>query len=73
LKVNEETSGISHLGEFMSHIIIHPSNSPTCQVEIEDPSKEYEAVIRSVGNKFKALLNRLSCEKIKINVTHHLG
>ena len=34
--------------------IIPPSNPPTCQVELEDPGKAYEAVIRSVGSKFKA-------------------
>jgi hypothetical protein len=57
--VNEETSGTSHSGEFMSDIIIPPSNPPTCQVEIEGPGKEYEAVIWSVGNKFEALFNGL--------------
>jgi hypothetical protein len=34
--------------------IIPPSDPPTCQVEIEDPGKAYEAVIGSVGNKFEA-------------------
>ena len=37
------------------------------RLEIEDPGKGYEAVIGSVGNKFEALLNGLSREKIKIN------
>jgi hypothetical protein len=50
--------------------IIPPSNPPTCQVEIEDPGKAYEAVIGSVGNKFEALLSGLSREKIKINLLH---
>jgi hypothetical protein len=34
---------------------------------LEDPAKAYEAVIKSVGNKFEAFLNALSREKIKIN------
>lgn len=51
---------------------IPPSDPTTCQVEI-DPGKSYEAIIGSDGNKFEALLNRLSREKIKINVfiTHY--
>jgi hypothetical protein len=33
--------------------IIPPSNPPTCQVELEDPGKAYEAVIGSVGSNFE--------------------
>jgi hypothetical protein len=51
-------------------LVIPPSDPPTCQVGIEDLGKAYEAVIRSVGNKFEALLSGLSREKIKINLLH---
>lgn len=33
--------------------IIPPSNPPTCQVELEDPGKAYEAVIGSIGSNFE--------------------
>lgn len=49
----------------MSGIIL-PSDPPTCQVEIKDPSKAYEAVVGSVDSKFEALLNRLLREKVKV-------